>query len=134
MKKAIILFAFSVATFGLCAQKNNVQVLYFKAKLACCQSRACNTLEADVKAVVDNNFNGKNVSFKQIALADEANKALVEKHNAKSQTVVLVVSKKKKETAVDVSDIVRKYAKSNDKAVFEKELTDKINEVSNMRF
>lgn len=128
MKKAIILFVFSIVVSGLYAQKNNVEVLYFKAKLGCCQSRACNTLEADIKAVIDRNFNEKGVTFKQIMLADEANKALVEKYNAKSQTVILVASdKKKKQTSVDVSDIVRKYTKGGSKEVFEKELTDKIN-------
>jgi hypothetical protein len=128
MKKAIILLAFSIATIGLYAQKNSVQVLYFKAQLACCKAAACNNLEADVKGVVDKNFKGKKVIFKQVALADEANKALVEKCNAKAQTVVLLVTdKKKKETSVDVSDIVRKYA--GNKEALEKELTNKINEV-----
>jgi hypothetical protein len=130
MKKAIILFVFSIVTIGLYAQKNGVQVLYFKAQPACCKAAACNNLEADVKGVVEKNFKGKKVTFKQVALADEANKALVEKCNAKAQTVVLLVTdKKKKETSVDVSDIVRKYTRSGDKAAFEKELTDKINEV-----
>jgi len=130
MKKAIILFVFSVVVSGLYAQKNSVEVLYFKAKLGCCQSRACNTLEADVKGVIDKNFKGKNVTFKQVAMADEANKALVEKYNAKSQTVILVATdKKKKVTSVDVSDIVHRYTKGGSKEVFEKELIDKINEV-----
>lgn len=129
MKKAVILFVLSIATIGLYAQKNNVQVLYFKAQMACCKAAACNNLEAAVKGVVEKNFKGKNVTFKQVALADETNKALVEKCNAKSQTVVLVATKKKKETTVDVSEIVRKYTKSGDKEAFEKELTDKINEL-----
>jgi len=116
----------SIATIGLYAQK--VEVLYFKAQLACCKAAACNNLEAEVKGIIEKNFAKKAVTFKQVALADEANKALVEKYEAKSQTVVLVVTKKKKETAVDVSDIVRRYARTNDKAAFEKELTDKINE------
>ena len=134
MKKAIIFLVFSLASMGLYAQKNNVEVLYFKAQMGCCQSRACNTLEADVKGVIEKNFKGKNVTFKQVALANEANKALAEKYNAKSQTVVLVATdKKKKETSVDVSDIVRKYVKSNDKEAFEKELTGKINEVLNTK-
>ena len=128
MKRAIILLALSIATIGLYAQKNRVEVLYFKAQLPCCQGRACNNLEADVKGVIEKNFAGKAVTFKQIPLADEANKALVEKCNAKSQTVVLVTTKKKKETSVDVSDIVRKYARTGDKTAFEKELTGKINE------
>jgi len=126
MKRVIILVALSIATIGLYAQK--VEVLYFKAQLACCKAAACNNLEAEVKGIIEKNFAKKAVTFKQVALADEANKALVEKYEAKSQTVVLVVTKKKKETAVDVSDIIRRYARTNDKAAFEKELTDKINE------
>ena len=129
MKKAIILLALSIATMGVYAQKNKVEVLYFKAQLACCKAAACNNLENEVKSIIEKNFAGKAVTFKQVALADEANKALVEKYEAKSQTVVLVVTKKKKETAVDVSEIIRRYARTNDKAAFEKELTDKINEV-----
>ena len=127
MKRIIILLALSIATVGLYAQKNTVEVLYFKAQLACCKARACSLLEGDVKGVIEKNFAGKAVTFKQVALADEANRALVEKYNAKSQTVVLVSTKKKKETAVDVSDIVQKYARTGDKETFEKELTDKIN-------
>jgi hypothetical protein len=130
MKKVIILLAFSVATIGLYAQKNSVEVLYFKAQLACCKAAACNNLEAEVKGVIEKNFKGKNVTFKQVPLVDENNKVLVQKCNAQSQTVVLVATdSKKKETTVDVSDIVSKYAKGGDKAAFEKELTDKINKL-----
>jgi len=129
MKKTVILFVFSILTIGLYAQKNNVQVFYFKTQLPCCKAAACNNLETEVKGVVEKNFKGKNVTFKQVPLADEANKTLVEKCNAKSQTVVLVATKKKKETTVDVSDIVRKYTRSGDKEAFEKELTDKIKEL-----
>jgi len=126
MKRVIILVALSIATIGLYAQK--VEVLYFKAALPCCKAAACNNLEAEVKGIIEKNFAKKAVTFKQVALADEANKALIEKYEAKSQTVVLVTTKKKVETSVDVSDIVRRYARTNDKAAFEKELTDKINE------
>jgi len=128
MKKIIVLLALSIVTIGLHAQKNAVEVLYFKAQLGCCKAAACNNLENEVKDIVEKNFKKKGVTFKQILLADEANKALVEKYDAKSQTIVLVSTKKKKETSVDVSDIVRKYVRSNDKAVFEKELTGKIKE------
>ncbi|MCL2329531.1 MAG: hypothetical protein FWC39_13610 [Bacteroidetes bacterium] len=128
MKRIIILFALGIATMSVYAQKNSVEVLYFKAQLTCCKAASCNNLEGEVKSIIEKNFAGKAVTFKQVPLADEANKALVEKYNAKSQTVVLVVTKKKTETSVDVSDIVRRYARSDDKAAFEKELTAKINE------
>mgnify|MGYP000853794113 CR=1 FL=1 len=129
MKKIILSAFFALITIGVFAQKNTVEVLYFKAALPCCKAAACNNLEAEVKTIIEQNFAGKGVTFKQVPLADEANKALVEKHNAKSQTVVLVATKKKKETSIDVSDIVRKYARTNDKETFQKELTDKINEI-----
>jgi len=96
--------------------------------LACCKAAACNNLENEVKSIIEKHFAGKAVSFKQVALADEANKELIEKYNAKSQTVVLVTTNKKKETSVDVSDIVRKYTRSGDKETFENELVAKINE------
>jgi hypothetical protein len=129
MKKVIIFLAAFTVTMGLYAQKTTVEVLYFKAKLACCKAAACDKLEADVISVIEKSFAGKGVTFKQVALADEANKSLVEKYNAKSQTVVLVATKDKKETSVEVSEILRRYARTNDKAAFEKELTDKINEM-----
>jgi len=133
MKKVIIILALSIATISVYAQKNKVEVLYFKAQLACCKAAACNNLEAEIKGIIEKNFAKKNVTFKQVSLADQANKALVEKYDAKSQTVVLVTTKKKKETSVDVSDIVRKYTKTGDKEAFEKELTGKINEELRMK-
>ena len=133
MKRVIILLALSIATISVYAQKNKVEVLYFKAQLACCKAAACNNLEAEIKGIIEKNFAKKTVTFKQVPLADQANKALVEKYDAKSQTVVLVTTRKKKETSVDVSDIVRKYTKTGDKEAFEKELTGKINEELRMK-
>lgn len=128
MKKLIILLAMSIVTIGLYAKKNTVEILYFKAQLSCCKAAACNNLENEIKTIIEKNFAKKAVTFKQVPLAEQANKALVEKYNAKSQTVVLVRTKRKKQTSVDVSNIVRKYARTNDKTAFEKELSDKINE------
>lgn len=108
------------------SSKNETEILYFKANLSCCKARACNALEADVKSVIEKYFAKKIISFKVVKLADDANKALIEKYNAKSQTVVIV--KKKKETATDVSAIVRDYAIKKDKEKFEKELKNKISE------
>ena len=123
MKKIVSLLAMCFRAVSVFAQTNKTEVLYFKAQLACCQANACNTLENDIKQIVTKNF-PKDVAFKQVALADENNKALVEKHKAKSQTVVLVNSK----GAVDVSDIVRAYVRSSDKDAFEKALVAKIQE------
>ncbi len=128
MKKIIILLVMSIATIGLFAQKNKVEVLYFKAQLSCCKAASCNKIENEIKDIIKKNFEGKAVGFKQVLLSDQANKALIEKYNAKSQTVILVSKKKKKETFADLSDIVQKYSNSKDKATFEKEIINRINE------
>ncbi|MDL2223125.1 hypothetical protein LJB98_03405 [Bacteroidales bacterium OttesenSCG-928-M11] len=127
MKKTIILFVLSIISFGAFAQKNQTEILYFKAQLPCCQATACNNLESVIKAIVEKNFPNGDVVFKQVALADTDNKELIEKYSAKSQTVVIVNTKKKNKTSTDVSAIVRAYARSNDKDTFEKELVEKIN-------
>lgn len=127
MKKTIILFILSIISFGAFAQKNQTEILYFKAQLPCCQATACNNLESVVKAIVEKNYPNGDVVFKKIALADTENKSLIDKYSAKSQTVVIVNTKKKKEASTDVSAVVRAYARSNDKDVFEKELIEKIN-------
>ncbi len=127
MKRLIFaLFVFALFAFSANAQK--AEVIYFKANLGCCQARSCNAIEGDIKAIVEKNFSSDKVTFRQVLLADEANKDLVAKHNAKSQTVVIVSTKKKKETAIDVSDIIRKYARSQSKDGLEGELLAKINE------
>lgn len=127
MKRIILSLAIvAMATVGVMAQ--TAQVLYFKANLACCQAKACAALEKDVQTVVDKNFSSNKVTFTEVKLADAANKELVEKHNAKSQTVVLVVKKKKKEKVIDLSDIVRRFQRNGDKDQFEKELVARIKE------
>ena len=130
MKKSIFMLVVAMITIigatHAQSSKNETEILYFKANLSCCKARACNALEADVRSVIEKYFADKNISFKVVKLADEANKALIEKYNAKSQTVVIV--KKKKETATDVSAIVRDYAIKKDKEKFEKELKNKISE------
>lgn len=132
MKKSIFMLVVAMITIvgSTHAQfsKNETGILYFKANLSCCKARACNALEADVRSVIEKYFADKNISFKVVKLADEANKALIEKYNAKSQTVVIVKKKKRKETVTDVSAIVRNYAIKKDKEMFEKELKNKISE------
>lgn len=123
MKKIVSIVAMCMIAISVFAQTSKTEVLYFKAQLACCQARACNTLENDIKGIVTKNF-PNDVIFKQVALADESNKALVDKYQAKSQTVVLVNSK----GSIDVSDIVRAYVRSGDKDAFEAALVAKIQE------
>ncbi len=125
MKTGILtLFAailFSAYTYGQ-TTKTKAEVLYFKANLSCCKAKACNSLEADVQKVVESKFSGKNVSFKEVKLSDATNTTLVKQYNAKSQTVVIVVTKNGKQTNTDISKIVQDHAENNDFAKFEKEL------------
>jgi hypothetical protein len=126
--KKIVLFLVAFLLIGFASVAQKAEVLYFKAELACCKAKACNALEGEVKAIIEKNFSSEKVTFIEVKLADEENKDLVAKHNAKSQTVVIVTKKRKKETALDVSDIVRNYSRSQNKEEFEKELVAKINE------
>jgi len=132
MKKIFVLFfVFMLAGVMLFGQtgKGQMEVLYFKANLACCKARACSALEADIQTIVQKNFADSSVVFKEIKLADEANKSLVEKYKAQSQTVILIKNKKKKEFSADVSDIVKAYVQNQNKEAFEQALLAKINEV-----
>jgi len=137
MKKTILFFMVAFLTISAGAafgqsNKKSVEVLYFKANLCRCKAGACNALQADVDSVLIKYFQNENIEFKVIKLADEANKELVTKFNAKSQTVVIVSTKRKKENVIDVSGIVANYSKSKDKVKFETEMKDKINEILKM--
>lgn len=126
MKKLLVISVTILMTLTVLAAspKKGVEVLYFKAQLSCCQARACNTLENDIKTLIAANFDTSKVTFTEVLLADVKNKALIEQYKAKSQTVVVVNAKKKK--TMDVSDLVRTYLRNGDKATFEKELIQKI--------
>lgn len=127
MKKVLIVFGTLLIAFSsLKAQK--AEVLYFKANLSCCQAKACNEVENIIKTIIETNFDAKKVVFKEVLIADESNKELVEKHNAKSQTVVVITKKRKSETAVDISDIVRSYSRSKDEEILKNDLIAKITE------
>ena len=132
MKKVTLLFALVIlSATNLMAQsgKGKVEVLYFKANLACCKARACNALETDIQTILQKNFADSSVVLKEIKLSDSANKALIEKYKAQSQTVIILKSKKKKETSADVSDIVKTYVQNQNKEALEQALLAKINEV-----
>ncbi len=110
------------------SNKTSTEVLYFKANLCKCKAGACNALQADVDSVIVKYFQKENIEFKVIKLADEANKELVSRFNAKSQTVVIISKKKKKENVIDASAIVADYSKTKDKVRFEAEMRKKISE------
>lgn len=130
MKKLFLLLLVCVMPFtALLAQnsKSKAEVLYFKANLACCKAKACNVLETDIKTIIEKNYPDGKVIFREIKLADEANKALVEKYQAGSQTVIIVAKKKKKEKSINVSDLIKTYLQNQDKVALEKQLIEKIN-------
>ncbi len=128
MKKLLTIFGVFLL-MGTMAFAQKAEILYFKADLGCCRERACNALENDVKSIIESNFNERDVQFVTVKISDEANKELVEKHSAKSQTVVVTAKKRRSETTVDISDIVRAYSRNRDKAELEKELIAKINDI-----
>ncbi len=132
MKKIsfLLLLSFVIMAAGASAKekKNSVEVLYFKANLACCKARACNALEGKVKEIIEKNWTDGSVTFRQVKLSDSANIDLVKKYNAQSQTLVLVKSGKKKDTSLDISRMLQDYAKTNDVKKFESEFTSKVNE------
>lgn len=136
MKKNILMLMLALLTLTgtTLAQPKKVrtEVLYFKANLACCKARACNALETNVRSIIEKYWADGSVTFRQIKLSDTTNNELIKKYNAQSQTLVIVVTKKKKETSTDISAMLREYANTNDAAKFEKELTDKIIEVSKL--
>jgi hypothetical protein len=124
-----ILLVVAIVTFtSIASIAQKAEVIYFKANLACCPARACNALEGEVKQIIESNFSTDKVTFKAVLIADEQNKDLVEKHSAKSQTVVIIAKKKKKETIIDISDIIRNYNRNKSKEELETQLIAKINE------
>ncbi|MCK9613457.1 MAG: hypothetical protein M0R16_11300 [Bacteroidales bacterium] len=127
-RTALFLALIIISVSALFAQstKGKAEVLYFKANLACCKARACNALEADIKGIVEKNYPTGNVVFKEVKIADESNKALIEKYQATSQTVIIVKKKKKKEISINVTDIVKSYLLDQKKENLEKELIAKI--------
>lgn len=125
MKKVLMLLTVLLMFMGI-SQAQKTEVLYFKTELPCCRAKACDALEADLKTIVERNFTDGSVVFRQVKLADEANKAIVDKYNAKSQTVVVVTTIKKNEISNDVSEVVRNYIRTGNKDLLEKEFVAKI--------
>ncbi len=128
MSKTLI-FISALIFINLSAFSQKAEVIYFKANLPCCQATACNNLENQVKDIVESNFTKGDVAFTTKKIADPDNKDLVEKYNAKSQTLIIVgTSKKGKSNTLDVSDILRKYRRSEDADELENTLVAKIKE------
>ena len=127
MKKIIVLIGMAMLV-SMAVKAQKAEVLYFKANLPCCLAVACNNLEADLRSAVESNFPNGEVIVTTIRLSDQNNKGLVEKFNAKSQTVVVVSKNPENKIVTDVSALVMSYARNNNKEGFEKELIAKISE------
>ena len=123
MKKSV-LFLFSAFLLAFAVQAQKVEVLYFKADLPCCPGRACDQVESLIKEIVESNYGDKGVVFKQVKISDEVNKSLVEKHKARSQTVVVVSGNR----ASDASQIITAYSRTRNRANLEKDLKALIDE------
>jgi len=120
MKKSFVLIlVMMLALAGFSQKGTTAVVMYFKADLACCKARACASLENEVKTIVESNFTKGNVVFKEVKISDPENAELVKQYNAQSQTVIIVVQKKKKFNSLEATDLVKTYARSQDKASFE---------------
>lgn len=125
MKKIFLSLSFILIALISYAQSTpKVEVLFFKTQLSCCAAHSCNALVGDVKKAVETNFNVKKVVFTEINLKEEKNKELVKKHNAKHQNVLVVVTKKGKETVINVTDLVAEFSSNKDYAAFEKKLKE----------
>ena len=104
----LMLIMLIVSSSAFSQSKNkSVEVLYFKAKQCACKTRACNALENQVKTIIGENFPDTNIGFKRVWLNDKENAGLIEKYQAKPQTVVLVKTRRKKEWNTDLSEPVK---------------------------
>ncbi len=129
MKKSFVFILLIMLAFAGFSQKSaTAVVMYFKADLACCKARACAALENDIKTIVETNFTNGNVVFKEVKLSDPENASLVEQYKAQSQTVIIVVNKKKKFSSVDATSLVKNYVTNQDKEGFETAFVKLIND------
>jgi hypothetical protein len=127
MKKVIFIFAIALILVGKTSYAQKAEVFYFKAALGCCQARACDALENDVKTFIESSFQNGDVVFRAVHLADQNNRELVKKYNARSQTVV-IVKHGREEKITNASDIVATYARNRNKPAFETAMLTKVNE------
>lgn len=129
--KLLSLIAIILLQMSVFAQEKaeSVEVLYFKAQLACCRAKACDALEKDVQKAVETNFKAQGVTFKEIKIEDPNNADLIKKYNARSQTVVIVSNNRSDDNALDVSQLVARFSRNRDYAAFETQISEKINQM-----
>lgn len=130
MKKLNVMIFVALMAFAATSHGQKAEMLYFKANLPCCKAKSCNLLENNLKSIVENNFSNDDVTFRRVTIANAKNKELVNKYNAKSQSVIIVVNKMiGKDKSFNLSDMVTRYQRSRNKKEVEKEIVDKINSV-----
>lgn len=128
MKKTVAILSFIAISTIVFAQKNTkVEILFFKADLSCCMKKACEQLFTDIEKVVKESYPKGNVTLKEVKLSDPQNKQLVEKYKAVNETVIIVVTKKKKIFEANATQIVANYKRSKDYETFKKEFCAAIN-------
>jgi hypothetical protein len=101
MKKAVIsLMMIAAIVFSACNQRGNspqntaavssdpnvVEVLYFHPKQGCA---TCKAVGAVSKKIVEAEFAGKKVAFVDVDFSEAANKAIVEKHQIVSSSLII---------------------------------------------
>ncbi|MDG5800293.1 hypothetical protein QA597_07990 [Marinilabiliaceae bacterium ANBcel2] len=119
--KRLFIIAAIILMSGMACISQKAEVLYFKAELACCRARACDMLQNDIKAMVESNFEESEVLFKEVRLSNPDNAELVEKFDARSQTVV-IVKNGDVENFVDISAESRTYLRTRNREEFENNL------------
>jgi hypothetical protein len=122
MRKIIFAALVCILATGAAMAQKSAEVLYFKANLPCCKARSCNAMQSEVEKAVNKYFAGQGIGFRTIMLSDAANAELVKKHAAKSQTVVFVNTKGRKEKVVDLSAAVKGFLSHYDSQQLEAEL------------
>jgi hypothetical protein len=126
--KKLLTIVFVVFLTALTAHAQKAEVLYFKGDLSCCNARACNALELELKSFIENNYKNGDVVFRTVKISDPESAALVQKHNAKSQTVVVVKRGGRNEKTQDLSEVVKNYNSNRDKPTFERDILAKVNQ------
>jgi hypothetical protein len=126
--KNLIIFFFALFLTGMTATAQKAEVIYFKADLSCCNERSCNALELELKSFVENQYKNGDVVFRTVKISDPESASLVKKHNAKSQTVVVVTRGRRNEKTEDLSEVVKKYSTGRDKPAFERDFLAKVNQ------
>lgn len=124
----IVFITMSTTVFSQ-SKNNSVEVLYFKAKQCACKTRVCDALENQMKSTIEKDFPDENIVFTRVWLNDKGNATLIEKYQAKPQTVVLVKTKRKKEWSADLTEPVKNLTVKGKAETAEADLKNKIAEI-----